>query len=62
MYWQPMIANKWLLVPGVALAEHVTLPDPGPCHMPGMFVLADPDRVRGRPCRRGMERRRPYVG
>ena len=45
--WQPMMANQWLLVPGAALAEHVPLPDPGPADAPGMFALADPDRVRG---------------
>lgn len=45
--WQPMIANQWLLVPGVALAEHAGIPDPAPSHRPGMFALADPDRVRG---------------
>ncbi|HYK69640.1 MAG TPA: class I SAM-dependent methyltransferase [Streptosporangiaceae bacterium] len=45
--WQPMAANPWLLVPGAALAEHVTLPEPAPPDAPGMFALADPDRVRG---------------
>jgi SAM-dependent methyltransferase len=44
--WQPQAANAWLLVPGGALAEHVALPAPGSPHAPGMFALADPDRVR----------------
>jgi SAM-dependent methyltransferase len=44
--WQPMDANAWLLVPGAALAEHVPLPEPGSPDAPGMFALADPDRVR----------------
>ena len=45
--WQPMMANQWLLVPGAALAEHVPLPDLGSPDAPGMFALADPERVRG---------------
>ena len=44
--WQPMIANEWLVVAGAALAEHVPFPDMGPPDAPGMFALADPDRVR----------------
>ena len=44
--WQPLIANQWLVVPGAALAEHVPFPDMGPPGAPGMFGLADPDRVR----------------
>lgn len=43
--WQPLAANEWLLVPGAALAEHVPLPDTGPVGGPGMFALADPDRI-----------------
>lgn len=45
--WQPLIANQWLVVPGAALAEHVPFPDMGPPDAPGMFGLADPDRIRG---------------
>ena len=45
--WQPMMANQWLLVPGAALAEHVPLPDLGSPDAPGMFALADRDRLRG---------------
>jgi len=45
--WQPMVANPWLLVPGAALAGHVPLPAPGSPDAPGMFALADPERLRG---------------
>ena len=45
--WQPLAANQWLLVPGAALAEHVTPPAGfGSGDGPGMFAFADPDRVR----------------
>jgi SAM-dependent methyltransferase len=44
--WQSLAANDWILVPGAALAEHLPLPDPGPPDSPGMFALADPDRIR----------------
>ena len=44
--WQPLIANQWLVVPGAALAEHVPFPDMGPPDAPGMFGLADADRIR----------------
>jgi SAM-dependent methyltransferase len=50
--WQPRSANQWLLVPAAALAEHVPGlggPGPGgpaPGDGPGMFALADPDRIR----------------
>jgi SAM-dependent methyltransferase len=44
--WQPMMANEWLVVAGGALAEHVPFPEHGPPDAPGMFALADPDRVR----------------
>ena len=43
--WQPLTANAWLLVPGAALAQYVALPDLGPADQPGMFGLADPDRL-----------------
>jgi SAM-dependent methyltransferase len=43
--WQPMMSNQWLLVPGAALAEHVPLPDLGSPDAPGMFALADRDRL-----------------
>ena len=44
--WQEMLKNEWILVPGLALAEHVPLPDLGPPGGPGMFALADPERIR----------------
>ena len=44
--WQEMAQNPFVLVPGVALAEHVPLPDLGPSEAPGMFALADPERIR----------------
>jgi SAM-dependent methyltransferase len=44
--WQEMLCNEWILVPGLALAEHVALPDFGPPGGPGMFAFADPARIR----------------
>jgi SAM-dependent methyltransferase len=44
--WQDFTANQWLLVPGAALAQHVTLPDLAPPGAAGMLALADPSRVR----------------
>jgi SAM-dependent methyltransferase len=46
--WQPLAANQWLLLPQAALAEHVQPPGPGPGadDGPGMFALADPERIR----------------
>ncbi len=43
--WQGMEANPWLLVPGVAAAAHVPLPDIGGSGGPGMFSLADRDHL-----------------
>jgi SAM-dependent methyltransferase len=43
--WQELGRNDWLLVPGMAAAQHVPLPDMGPAGGPGMFSLAEPDRV-----------------
>ena len=45
--WKDLAHNEWLLVPGMAAAEHVALPDPGAPGGPGMFALADPAHVRG---------------
>jgi SAM-dependent methyltransferase len=45
--WQEMLANEWMLVPGMALAEHVPLPDLGEPGAPGPFAFADPERIRG---------------
>lgn len=44
--WQELGRNDWLLVPGMAAAQHVPLPEPGPPGGPGMFSLAEPDLVR----------------
>jgi SAM-dependent methyltransferase len=44
--WQPRSANQWLLVPAAAFAEHVPPLDPAADDGPGMFGLADPDRLR----------------
>ncbi len=46
--WQDLLANPFMTVPGLALAEHVALPDLGPPGSPGMFALADPARIRSR--------------
>ena len=43
--WRELAANEWLLVPGLAAAAHVPLPDTGSPGAPGMFALADPDGV-----------------
>ena len=45
--WQALEANEWLMVPGLAAAAHVALPDLGEPDAPGMFALADSDRVAG---------------
>src|SRR5438552_12885119 len=45
--WKDLAHNEWLLVPGLAAAEHVALPDAGSPGGPGIFALADPDHVRG---------------
>jgi SAM-dependent methyltransferase len=44
--WQPLAANEWLTVTAGALAEHLEIPDQGDPSAPGMFALAEPDRVR----------------
>ena len=44
--WQDLLANPFIAVPGLALAEHVPLPDLGPPGSPGMFALADPACIR----------------
>jgi SAM-dependent methyltransferase len=43
--WQALEANEWLMVPGLAVAAHIPLPDLGEPGAPGMFALADRDRV-----------------
>jgi SAM-dependent methyltransferase len=44
--WQDLFSNAFIAVPGLALADHVALPDLGPPGSPGMFALADPARIR----------------
>jgi SAM-dependent methyltransferase len=44
--WQELKRNPWLLVPLLAAAEHVALPDPPAPDAPGPFALADPGRLR----------------
>jgi SAM-dependent methyltransferase len=43
--WQGLEANEWLLVPGLAAAQHVALPDLAGNGGPGMFSLAKPDSI-----------------
>jgi SAM-dependent methyltransferase len=46
--WQPVTANEWMLVPGMAavsvLGQMPAMPNPDE---PGPFSLSDPDRTRG---------------
>jgi SAM-dependent methyltransferase len=44
--WQDLVSNPFIAVPGLAIAQHVELPDMGPPGAPGMFALADPMRIR----------------
>jgi SAM-dependent methyltransferase len=44
--WQDLFSNPFIAVPGLAIAQHVELPDMGPPGAPGMFALADPMRIR----------------
>ncbi|HEU5301615.1 MAG TPA: methyltransferase domain-containing protein [Acidimicrobiia bacterium] len=44
--WKELLANEWMFVPGMAVAAHVPLPDPGEQGAPGPFAFGDPDRVR----------------
>src|SRR5216683_3430832 len=44
--WQDLLSNPFITVPGLALAEHAAPPDPDPPGAPGMFALADPERIR----------------
>jgi SAM-dependent methyltransferase len=42
--WQPLVANDWLMVPGIALLRYATFPDTS--SGPGMFAQSEPDQVR----------------
>jgi hypothetical protein len=44
--WQPLEANDWMHVPGLAVTEHVPLPPAALGDQPGPFALGDPDRIR----------------
>ena len=44
--WQDLFVNEWMAVPGLAAAQHVPLPEPGPPDAPGPFSLGDADRLR----------------
>lgn len=41
--WQPLVANDWLLIPGVALLDYGSLPETAPG--PGMFAQSEPDTI-----------------
>jgi SAM-dependent methyltransferase len=41
--WQALARNDWLLLPGMAAASHLPLPEPN--SGPGPFSLADPDAL-----------------
>ncbi len=43
--WQGLAQNEWMLVPGMAVAQVVPLPDTRP-GAPGPFAFGDPDYVR----------------
>jgi SAM-dependent methyltransferase len=53
--WQALDVNDWMLVPGVAAAEHVPLPELGAGDQPGPFSLADADRIRSMLGRAGFD-------
>jgi SAM-dependent methyltransferase len=44
--WQNLADNEWVLVPGMAAAAHVPLPDVGEPGAPGPFALGDAERLR----------------
>jgi SAM-dependent methyltransferase len=43
--WQDLLDNEWILVPRIAAAAHVPVPEFSPDE-PGPLSLGDPDRVR----------------
>jgi SAM-dependent methyltransferase len=45
--WQDIMFSEWIVVPGMAAAAHVGLPDFGPPGAPGPFAFADGDRLAG---------------
>ena len=44
--WQAPQENPWIALPMAAIAPHVTLPPPPAVDAPGMFSLADPERIQ----------------
>jgi SAM-dependent methyltransferase len=44
--WQNLADNEWMLVPGMAAATHVPLPDLGEPGAPGPFAFGDTEHVQ----------------
>jgi SAM-dependent methyltransferase len=44
--WQRLQENQWVLVPMMAVLQHIPPPEIPPPGAPGPFAFADPDRVR----------------
>jgi SAM-dependent methyltransferase len=44
--WQPVTENEWVLVPGLAAAQHVALQALTEAGAPGPFAFGDPEVVR----------------
>jgi SAM-dependent methyltransferase len=44
--WQQVEQNPYFLVPGLAIGEHIPMPEPAPPGAPGPHALADPARIR----------------
>ncbi len=44
--WQPLGNNDWMLIPGLAVAQHVELPPRAFGDQPGPFSMGNPDRIR----------------
>jgi SAM-dependent methyltransferase len=43
--WQNLVENEWIVVPGAAAAQHVTLAPPAEPTAPGPFSLGERDRI-----------------
>jgi SAM-dependent methyltransferase len=44
--WQELAQNPFFLLPGLAIGEHILVPESAPPGAPGPFALADPARIR----------------
>lgn len=44
--WQPAVQNAWVMVPLMAVAQHVVLSPPPAPDAPGPFAFGDADRIR----------------